>query len=147
ARLDPVPVDGGGPGPAGVAGPDLLGGRLRRGGGPLTIDLEAEGIGALEVEIVLLPAPRIEHRPHARAGRHPEVVPAGPADPQVLGELGVVQRGCTPLALRPNPLGDGLFRLGLETTGAGPPRHGRPMYRNPLRLARRKGSTDCRDAG
>jgi hypothetical protein len=106
AELGPDPTDVGGAGPVGVAGADLLGRGLDLVAVLLAVDPEAEPVGALEPEVVLLPGAGIDGGVDPRLGRQPEVVAAAATHPQVGVEVGLVQGLATALALVPKPLGD-----------------------------------------
>jgi hypothetical protein len=109
--LDRDPADRGGAGAVGVARADLAQRALHLVDVLLAIDPEAQRIAALELAVMLLPLALIDDQLDAALGRHPEVVLAVRADPEVGVEVGLVERGAAPLTLGPNPLGDGLFRL------------------------------------
>jgi hypothetical protein len=111
ADLDRDAADLRGRGAIRVAAADLLRLHLDRVRVLLAVDPEAEPVGRLEPEVVLLPGALVDDHLDPCAGRHPEVVAAARADPEVGVEIGVVQRRRTALALGPNPLRDGLFRL------------------------------------
>jgi hypothetical protein len=81
----------------------------------LAIHPESQGIAALQVAIVLLPLGVVHDQMDPALGRHPEVVLAAGANPEVRIEIRLVQRGAAALALGPDPFGDGLFRLGSQT--------------------------------
>src|SRR5439155_8274415 len=104
-------ADRGGAGAVRVARADLAGRALDLIDVALAIDTEAERIAGLELAVVLLPAPGVDDHLDPSLGRHPEVMLAAGADPEVGVEVGFVQGLAAALALRPNPFRNGLFRL------------------------------------
>src|SRR5262249_6237709 len=106
-----------------VAGAHLLGRVLDLIDVALAIDPEPQRVTALELPIVLLEAPGIDHELDSGLRWHPEMVLAARADSKVAIEICFIQRRVTPLALYPNPFRDGLFGLLCEPLRAGPPCH------------------------
>src|SRR5437773_1803224 len=81
--LDRDAIDRRGAGAVGVARADLAGRALDLIDVLLAIDAKAQGIAALQIAVVLLPRAVIDDHLDPTLGRHPEVVLAAGADPEV----------------------------------------------------------------
>ena len=95
-----------GAGAIGIARADLAGRGLDLVDVLLAIDPEPQRIAALQVAVVLLPLAVIDDHLDPALGRHPEVMMAAGADPEVGVQIRLVERCAAPLTFCPNPLGD-----------------------------------------